>query len=164
MTDGRDESGRNGNDRDGNDQDGNGRDGNGRDGNGPDDEAAARRLIATWLADEPGQAATGAGGAARPDRALPAGWSVPAATAREVVATARRMALHGLAGQARPTPGADHLVLARVLVVDEHPSAPSWSEAERAELAEWVAVLVRRFGEEGVERLTAALAAGSRPS
>ncbi|MFE4973700.1 hypothetical protein ACFRAR_16515 [Kitasatospora sp. NPDC056651] len=126
----------------------------GRDGNGQGDEATARRLIAAWLADEAEPAATRSTGAA-----LPAGWSVPAATAREVLATARRMALHGLAGPARTTPGTDHLALARVLVVDEHPSAPTWSEDERAELAEWVAILVQRFGEEGVERLTAALTA-----
>ncbi|MFG2905184.1 hypothetical protein ACGF13_09000 [Kitasatospora sp. NPDC048286] len=146
MTDGRDGYGRGGHGQDG------------QDGQGRDDEATARRLIASWLADEAEPAPVPSTGAQRPVAALPAAWVVPEAAAREVVATARRLALRGLAG-ARPTPGADHLVLARVLVVDEHPSAPTWSERERAELAEWVAILVLRFGEEGVERLTAALAA-----
>ncbi|MEU8922425.1 hypothetical protein AB0D10_16025 [Kitasatospora sp. NPDC048545] len=130
-------------------------------GPGQDDEAAARRLIAAWLAGDAEPAAdpaTGPSGtSAQPARALPPGWTVPRAGAREVVTTARRLALHGVSGRARPVPGTDELVLARVLVVDEHPSAPTWTERERVELAGWVAVLVRRFGEDGVQRLTAAL-------
>ncbi|MFG2845884.1 hypothetical protein ACGF12_22340 [Kitasatospora sp. NPDC048296] len=134
-------------------------DGGGGNGNGQDDEATARRLIAAWLAGDAEPPAVPSTGAARPTGALPPAWSVPPAAAREVVTTARRMALGGLAGRARPTPGADDLLLARVLVVDEHPSAPTWTEDERAELAGWVAVLLRRFGEDGVQRLSAALSA-----
>ncbi|MDH6708729.1 hypothetical protein P3T27_005475 [Kitasatospora sp. MAA19] len=130
-----------------------------RDGNGPGDEATARRLIADWLTGDAEPPATPSTGPARPAKALPAGWSVPPAAAREVVSTARRMALQGLAGRAWPAPGPDRLRLARVLVVDEHPSAPSWTERERADLAAWIALLVRRFGEDGVQRLTAALVA-----
>ncbi|MFD7902765.1 hypothetical protein ACFV4G_11015 [Kitasatospora sp. NPDC059747] len=119
-----------------------------------EDEETARRLIASWLAeavedveDVPGRAAA------------PYGWQVPAAAARDVVAVARRLAVQGLAGRPWPVPTAAHLLLARALVTDEHPSAAAWTERERTELAGWVAVLVQRFGEDGVQRLTAALAA-----
>ncbi|MFF3074223.1 hypothetical protein ACFVSN_40465 [Kitasatospora sp. NPDC057904] len=114
-----------------------------------EDEETARRLIASWLAveDVPGPAAA------------PYGWQVPAAAARDVVAVARRLAVQGLAGRPWPVPTAAHLLLARALVTDEHPSAAGWTERERTELAGWVAVLVQRFGEDGVQRLTAALAA-----
>ncbi|MER7582792.1 hypothetical protein [Kitasatospora sp. NPDC097691] len=143
-------------------RDGNGQGGTGQAGSGPGDEATARRLIAAWLAGEAAEPAPApATGAERPAGAVPTGWSVPPAAAREVIAVARRMALHGRQGRAWPVPGADHLLLARTLVVDEHPSAPTWSERERVELAGWIAVLVRRFGEDGVQRLTAVLAARS---
>ncbi|MFJ9454147.1 hypothetical protein ACIRST_03620 [Kitasatospora sp. NPDC101447] len=147
--------------------DGNGQGGTGRGGSGPDDEATARRLIAAWLAGEAAEPAPApAAGAERPagavpTGAVPTGWCVPPAAAREVIAVARRMALHGRQGRAWPAPGAEHLMLARALVVDEHPSAAAWSERERVELAGWIAVLVRRFGEDGVQQLTAALAARS---
>jgi hypothetical protein len=122
---------------------------------GRDDEETARRLIACWLAEDAGRDSA-------PERAAeagPTGWNVPPAPAREVVAVARRLAVQGLAGRAWPVPAAAHLLLARVLVVDEHPSANGWTERERVELGGWVAVLMRRSGEEGVQRLTAALAA-----
>ncbi|MFD8785905.1 hypothetical protein [Kitasatospora sp. NPDC059599] len=128
----------------------------GRDGNGQDDEATARRLIAAWLAGE----AEPPAGPARSAGTLPPGWTVPPAPARDVVGTARRLALDGLAGRACPAPGPDDLLLARVLMVDEHPSAAAWTEEERVELTGWVAVLVRRFGEDGVQQLTAALTVG----
>ncbi|MEV7598042.1 hypothetical protein AB0O91_11755 [Kitasatospora sp. NPDC089797] len=123
---------------------------------GLDDEETARRLIGSWLARDTGRE-DGPEGAAE---ALPSGWSVPPAPVREVLAVTRRLALQGLAGRPRPTPGAVDLLLARVLVVDEHPSAAGWSERERAELGDWVAVLIRRFGEAGVQRLGAALVTG----
>ncbi|MFI8460656.1 hypothetical protein [Kitasatospora sp. NPDC085464] len=142
--------------------DGNGQGGTGRGGSGPDDEATARRLIAAWLAGEAAEPAPApAAGAERPAGAVPTGWCVPPAAAREVIAVARRMALHGRQGRTWPAPGAEHLMLARALVVDEHPSAAAWSECERVELAGWIAVLVRRFGEDGVQQLTAALVARS---
>ncbi|MGW3043761.1 hypothetical protein ACWC9T_27790 [Kitasatospora sp. NPDC001159] len=122
---------------------------------GRDDEETARWLIACWLAEDAGRESA-------PEQAAeagPTGWNVPPAPAREVVAVARRLAVQGLAGRAWSVPAAAHLLRARVLVVDEHPSANDWTERERVELGGWVAVLMQRSGEEGVQRLTAALAA-----
>ncbi|MFD7729417.1 hypothetical protein ACFV6F_03390 [Kitasatospora phosalacinea] len=45
--------------------------------------------------------------------------------------------------------------IARGLVVDEHPSAWRWTRAERNEVARWVALLMHRFGEDGVQELVA---------
>ncbi|MFJ8475129.1 hypothetical protein [Kitasatospora sp. NPDC094011] len=123
---------------------------------GRGDEETARRLIGSWLAQEPGWEEAPECAA---DAPAPSGWSVPPASVQEVLAVARRLAVQGLAGRPWPVPTAVELLLARGLVVDEHPSAAGWSERERAELGGWVAVLVRRFGEAGVQRLTAALAA-----
>ncbi|MFD7455106.1 hypothetical protein [Kitasatospora sp. NPDC059827] len=130
---------------------------------GRDEEETARRLIGGWLAEDAGRESTAA---AAGDGPGPTGWGVPKAPARDVLAVARGLAVRGLpalgpGGPARSVPGADELLLARVLVVDEHPSAADWTEHERAELGGWVAVLIRRFGEAGVQRLTAALAARS---
>ncbi|MEV4615661.1 hypothetical protein AB0K43_24170 [Kitasatospora sp. NPDC049258] len=124
-----------------------------------DEEETARRLIASWLAgsedagDDPGEDEGGRGPVPSPS-----GFAVPPAGAREVISTARRLAVQGLAGQPWPEPSADLRLIAEALVVDEHPSAASWSTRERAELARWIAVLVHRFGEDGVQRLAAALA------
>ncbi|MER8188083.1 hypothetical protein [Kitasatospora sp. NPDC094015] len=144
-----------------------------------DEEETARRLIASWLAgteDEggagnttgpadattrtavPGGAAGGPAGGARAGGPVPSGLAVPPAGAREVVSTARRLAIEGLAGEPWPVPPADLRLIAEALVVDEHPSAASWSAGERAELGRWIAVLMHRFGEDGVQRLVAALA------
>ncbi|MFI5620561.1 hypothetical protein [Streptomyces sp. NPDC051567] len=102
-------------------------------------------------------------------RALPRGWlpgvgpedgdplggvvtglDVPEATASEVAD-----ALARLLGPASPAdaPGPEARLIARVFVVDEHPSAAGWSEGERRSVAELAAVLVARYGEEGVEAL-----------
>ncbi|MFE0462528.1 hypothetical protein ACFW1A_25060, partial [Kitasatospora sp. NPDC058965] len=51
----------------------------------------------------------------------------------------------------------DLLRLAGALVVDEHPSAAGWSAGERDELTAWVAVLIDRRGEDGVQALLYAL-------
>ncbi|MGW6913462.1 hypothetical protein ACWGB8_06525 [Kitasatospora sp. NPDC054939] len=103
----------------------------------------------------------------------PPALPVPPAPADEVIAVARRLAERG--GPAEPgrpdrpagrgrSGGRDHAApppelvrLARALVVDEHPSAPSWSEADRVLLAAWVAVLIEQQGEDGVQELIAAL-------
>ncbi|MEW1700839.1 hypothetical protein ACIQCR_32920 [Streptomyces sp. NPDC093249] len=78
------------------------------------------------------------------------GLDVPEAAASEVVD-----ALARLLGSAPPDgpPEPEARLIARVFVVDEHPSAGGWSEAERRSVAELAAVLVARYGEEGVEAL-----------
>ncbi|MFF2076808.1 hypothetical protein ACFVXG_18855 [Kitasatospora sp. NPDC058162] len=91
----------------------------------------------------------------------PSGLAVPACGAAEVTAVARRLALRVLPERQRrsePTPGL--LGLARALVVDEHPSAPGWTVAERERLAGWVAVLIEHRGEDGVQELVRALNEG----
>jgi hypothetical protein len=104
-----------------------------------------RQAIAGWLA-QPGPALPGEPG-------LP----VPEADAAEVVAAARRIVLGAEADRTCPTPDPDLLRLAGALVVDEHPSAAQWSARERAELTVWVAVLIERHGEDGVQALLDAL-------
>ncbi|TYC70440.1 hypothetical protein [Streptomyces sp. CB01881] len=91
----------------------------------------------------------------------PPALAVPAAPADEVIAAARRLAL-AARPQRRPgpAPAPTLLRLATALVVDEHPSAPAWSEAERERLAGWVAVLIEHRGEDGVEELVGALNGG----
>ncbi|MER7846037.1 hypothetical protein ABTZ03_19025 [Kitasatospora sp. NPDC096077] len=88
----------------------------------------------------------------------PSGLAVPAGTADGVTAVARRLAMAVLPDRrhrTEPTPGL--LAVARSLVVDEHPSAPGWTVAERERLAGWVAVLIEHRGEDGVEELVRAL-------
>ncbi|MFE7525169.1 hypothetical protein ACFU7Y_05550 [Kitasatospora sp. NPDC057542] len=99
--------------------------------------------------------------AGAPSVSGPAGLAVPEAAATEVIAVARRMALRAVPEgwwQPRPAPGL--LGMATALVVDEHPSAPHWSAAERQRLATWVAVLIEHRGEEGVQELLGALTEG----
>jgi hypothetical protein len=106
-----------------------------------------RRLIADWLTEPP--------------PALPGvpALQAPPAPAAEVIAAARRIVAGGaVADQPCPTPPAGLLPLAAALVVDEHPSAREWSRGERAELLNWVAVLIDRHGEEGVQELLRQLA------
>lgn len=43
-------------------------------------------------------------------------------------------------------------------MLDEHPSAARWPPAERAAAIGWIALLIDRFGDAGVQRLVAALA------
>ncbi|MFI2609745.1 hypothetical protein [Kitasatospora sp. NPDC018619] len=97
--------------------------------------------------------------AGAPSEPGPAVLAVPGAPAEEVIAVARRLALRaGPQRRSRPAPGL--LGVARALVVDEHPSAPGWAEADRRRLAGWVAVLIESRGEDGVKELLRALAEG----
>lgn len=132
-----------------------------------DGEQEIRALIGSWLAAEDAAAPPpreGAPGPGADGGALP----VRDSGAREVAAAARRLALRGLAeersaarpdgygGPDGPPEVSDALHrIARGLVVDEHPSAWRWTRAERNEVAHWVALLMRRFGEDGVQELIA---------
>ncbi|MBO1414210.1 hypothetical protein [Streptomyces sp. FH025] len=89
------------------------------------------------------------------------GLAVPEGAADEVIAAARRLALRALpAERRRPEPAPELLALATALVVDEHPSAPGWTAAERERLAEWVALLIEHRGEDGVQDLVGELNRG----
>jgi len=127
------------------------------DGDGADglDEAAVRQLIARWMAATAVDV-TEAG----PQGFVTAGLDVPPANAHVVIATARRLAVQGLSAGLSPMPSPRLYLLAQALVVDQHPSAHTWNERERARVAKWVAVLMERFGEDGVQLLTAALTCG----
>ncbi|MFJ4091181.1 hypothetical protein ACIPYS_06315 [Kitasatospora sp. NPDC089913] len=117
-------------------------------------EAGVRELVAGWLAAE----RTGEDG---PGGGEPAGggWAVPPAAGAVVVAAARR-----LAGDGPPSAVPEGLrLVAEALVVDEHPSAGAWTARERAEAVTWVALLLHRFGEDGVTMLTAELAGQGEP-
>ncbi|GAA2679942.1 hypothetical protein GCM10009864_60330 [Streptomyces lunalinharesii] len=48
-------------------------------------------------------------------------------------------------------------LLADALVIGEHPSAHTWSEQELQRTAAWVAVLMDRLGEDGVQQLISVL-------
>ncbi|MFI9274925.1 hypothetical protein ACIGXM_30080 [Kitasatospora sp. NPDC052896] len=118
-------------------------------------ELWTRRRIARWLAVSPPSGES----AGRPADS-PGGLAVPAAEASAVIAAARRLALRGLPEKwVPPPPPRELLLVAEVLVVDEHPSAPDWTAAERGQAVRWVAVLVGRFGEDGVQSLVRVLAA-----
>ncbi|MCC9308220.1 hypothetical protein LN042_14170 [Kitasatospora sp. RB6PN24] len=109
-----------------------------------------RRLIADWLLEPP--------------PVLPGvpALEVPQAPAAEVIAAARRLVAGcATADRPRPTPSTALLPLAAALVVDEHPSVRNWSRAERAELLDWVAVLIEQHGEEGVQELVRQLASAA---
>ncbi|MFE2725393.1 hypothetical protein [Kitasatospora sp. NPDC059327] len=119
------------------------------------DEPEIRELIASWLAAEPQvEAATGGPGSG-------GGLPAPPAGGGEVAAAARRLALRGLDGAPSPAVPEGLRLVAEALVVDEHPSASGWTPLERAEAVKWVALLVHRFGEDGVQELAAAL--GGQP-
>ncbi|MFE7513168.1 hypothetical protein ACFU8I_18390 [Streptomyces sp. NPDC057540] len=87
------------------------------------------------------------------------GLDVPEATAAEVTGVLVRL-LGATAPVGSPDPEA--LLIARVFVVDEHPSAARWSEGERRSVAGLAAVLVAHRGEEGVEALVRELRASAR--
>ncbi|MFI6156421.1 hypothetical protein ACIBCA_27460 [Kitasatospora sp. NPDC051170] len=95
----------------------------------------------------------------RPGRAA---LAVPRQPAAQVIDVARRLAVAAVPRvRRRPDPVPDLLRVARALVVDEHPSAPGWSAAECAELADWVALLIEHRGEDGVQHLVSALNAAA---
>ncbi|MFF2774443.1 hypothetical protein ACFVU3_06010 [Streptomyces sp. NPDC058052] len=87
------------------------------------------------------------------------GLDVPEATAAEVTGVLVR-----LLGTTAPvgSPDPEALLIARVFVVDEHPSAARWSEGERRSVAGLAAALVARRGEEGVEALVRELRGTAR--
>ncbi|MER6360480.1 hypothetical protein [Kitasatospora sp. NPDC001527] len=119
-------------------------------------EAGIRELVAGWLAAErPGEEGrSGDDGWSGDDRAG-GGWAVPPADGAVVVAAARRLAVEGLGRRGPRTAVPDGLrMIAEALVVDEHPSAARWTPLERAQAVEWVALLLHRFGEDGVALLT----------
>ncbi|GHB06773.1 hypothetical protein ACIQRS_16090 [Streptomyces termitum] len=87
------------------------------------------------------------------------GLDVPEATATEVTGVLVRL-LGTTAPAGLPDPEA--LLIARVFVVDEHPSAARWSEDERRSVAGLTAALVARHGEEGVEALVRELRGAGR--
>ncbi|HEY5837241.1 hypothetical protein [Streptomyces sp.] len=121
-----------------------------------DHDDGVRRLVRGWLDGSP-----------RPeDGACPdtPALDVPPTDAHTVIATvrdllgpqARHATPHGLTGLTDRR-FADLRLLAEAMVLDEHPSAPGWSAAERHEAACWTAVLIERQGDDGVERLLDAL-------
>ncbi|MFF8773983.1 hypothetical protein [Kitasatospora sp. NPDC015120] len=117
-------------------------------------EAAVRHLVAGWLAAEPAEHEDGRPGGGTPG----GGWAVPPADGAVVIAAARRLAVDGLGRRGPRTVVPDGLRrIAEALVVDEHPSAARWTALERAQAVEWVALLLHRFGEDGVAMLTADL-------
>ncbi|MFE2108059.1 hypothetical protein ACFXAF_19645 [Kitasatospora sp. NPDC059463] len=117
-------------------------------------EAGVRELVAGWLAAEPAEDDDGGPGGGGPG----GGWAVPPADGAVVVAAARRLAVDGLGRRGPRTVVPDGLrMIAEALVVDEHPSAARWTALERAQAVEWVALLLHRFGEDGVAVLTAEL-------
>lgn len=114
------------------------------------DEPRAREWVAELVRKQPPP------GPGRPALA------VPRQPAAQVIAVARRLAVAAAPrARRRPDPAPDLLRVARALVVDEHPSAPDWSAAEREELADWVALLVEHRGEDGVQHLVRALNAAA---
>ncbi|MET9403621.1 hypothetical protein [Kitasatospora sp. NPDC002965] len=128
-------------------------------------ETGIRELLARWLAaEDPADRGERAGN----DDALPGddgdlaagGWAVPPATGAEVVEAAWRLAVAGLEDEPRTRAPDGLWMVAEALVVDEHPSASGWTPLERAEAVEWVALLLHRFGEDGVTMLTADLVRG----
>ncbi|MFB6892823.1 hypothetical protein ACFCX4_26320 [Kitasatospora sp. NPDC056327] len=126
-------------------------------------EAGIRELVAGWLATERLDGTDDGGGDGDHDGWREAdraggGWAVPPADGAVVVAAARRLAVDGLGRRGPRTAVPDGLrLIAEALVVDEHPSAVRWTALERAQAVEWVALLLHRFGEEGVALLTAEL-------
>ncbi|MFE7559391.1 hypothetical protein [Kitasatospora sp. NPDC057500] len=126
-------------------------------------EAGIRELVAGWLAAERpgGDGGDGGGGGGDGDDLPGGGWAVPPADGAVVVAAARRLAVDGLGRRGPRTAVPDGLrAIAEALVVDEHPSAARWTPLERAQAVEWVALLLHRFGEDGVALLTADLSGG----
>jgi hypothetical protein len=91
----------------------------------------------------------------RPD--LGTGLDVPHAPAEVVIATARRVATSGRWTGPRPDPAPELRSVAEAMVLDEHPSASGWTLAERRDALDWIALIIARFGEDGVQRLVAEL-------
>ncbi|MGF1428317.1 hypothetical protein [Kitasatospora sp. LaBMicrA B282] len=126
-------------------------------------EDEVRRLIEAWLSEPPTlpELPELPEPAELPELAEPAsGLAVPPAAADVVVAAARRLATEeDVAAEDLGAPDAGLRLLAEVMVLDEHPSAATWTCAERTEVLDWLTLLIHRFGEDGVQRLVAALCA-----
>ncbi|MEV6954867.1 hypothetical protein [Streptomyces sp. NPDC051183] len=124
------------------------------DGYGDEDAAAdeVRSLLRSWLRDTvPAEADTD------PDSpAAGTGLDVPEATAAQVTDAVTRL----LGLSAAPSPSDELCLLARVLVVEEHPSSAGWTEDEQEAVTRWIAVLIGRRGDEGVEALLSELRRG----
>ncbi|MDH6116794.1 hypothetical protein ABH930_000213 [Kitasatospora sp. GAS204A] len=126
-------------------------------------EDEVRGLIAGWLAEPTTGLATDAEREADVDpwsaTSLPlgTGLAVPPAPADAVITVARRLATEGLGSGPLPQPELGMRVLAEAMVLDEHPSVDEWSAADRAVALDWITLLIHRFGEDGVQRLIAAL-------
>ncbi|MFF0205159.1 hypothetical protein [Streptomyces sp. NPDC005017] len=121
---------------------------------GEDEEAyEVRALLRGWLPGVGPQDVDPLGGAV-------SGLDVPQATAYEVTGAILR-----LLGSAHPAgaPNPRARLIARVFVVDEHPSAAGWSEGERRSVAWLAAVLVAWYGDEGVTALVRELRGEPRP-
>ncbi|RSS58238.1 hypothetical protein [Streptomyces sp. WAC06614] len=115
------------------------------------------------------------GGAAPPlpdaagDAGTDAGSGLPPADAQRVIETTQRLVLRLRPGQRVPEladqlPGhlrteigrtrfAQARLIASAFFVDEHPSARAWTAAQRSTVADWIAVLIERQGDEGLTNL-----------
>ncbi|TVZ76761.1 hypothetical protein [Streptomyces sp. BK340] len=119
-------------------------------------------LVRSWVA--------GSSPLADPGRALGTGLPVPRAQALEVIESARSLAVLGLTdgcpavsspalvrsqlGDARFS---ELCLIADALVVGQHPSVAEWTAGDYRVAVEWTAVLIQRWGEDGVQRLVAEL-------
>jgi hypothetical protein len=117
------------------------------------DEPAVRRLVETWMSRPPD---TPPG-----DQGRGAGLGLPPAPAATVIAAACRVAGAGRRGGPPPAPGLR--LIAEAMVLDEHPSARGWTRADRHEVLDWITLIIDRFGEDGVRRLTAELSVPVSP-
>ncbi|MEV7187781.1 hypothetical protein [Kitasatospora sp. NPDC093102] len=111
-------------------------------------EAVTYELVSSWLRDTVAESGTHL-----PDALLP----VPPVAAAEFTEVARGLATQGLESGPLPEPSPGQRRLAEAMVLDEHPSAGSWTPAERRAALDWTTLIVHRFGEDGVQRLIAAL-------
>jgi hypothetical protein len=149
-----------------------------------DSDMAVRRLVDSWLSrsvaglpsgrddDSPPLRSTGpdaprrgagpgdeAEPGAGPDDApgLGTGLEVPPAPAKNVIVAARHIATSGRWTGPWPDPAPEFRSVAEAMVLDEHPSAGEWTLAERRDALDWIARVIDRFGEDGVQRLVAEL-------
>jgi hypothetical protein len=113
-------------------------------------EAATRRLVGSWLSRTSLDPGSG-------DTPPAAGLAVPEAPAGEVIATARRLATRGRRPGPCAQPPSVLRVVAETLVLDAHPSAAGWTDAERREALDWVTLIIHRFGEDGIQHLVGEL-------
>jgi hypothetical protein len=113
------------------------------------DEVEVRRLLRSWMRR------TGSEDRPVNDPLAGTGLGVPPAPAGDVIAAARRVAGGGVADATPPAAGLR--LIAEAMVLDEHPSASGWTEAERRDVLHWITLVIHRFGEDGVQRLVTEL-------